>query len=494
MVNDAQVRLLRRKIMEKNTLATAAAAAGMSERSGRKWKTGPLPSQAKKPRWWRTRTDPFAEVWGPEVVPLLEADERRVLDARAILDELERRYPGRFEEGQVRTLQRRLRDWRAVNGPEVEVYFEQVHEPGREGAIDFTNADELGVTIAGQVFNHLFFIFTLSFSGWTWLMLAFSETFEALVAGVQGALWELGGTPEVIRSDNLSAATHELKRTGGRALNARWQAVLDHIGLKSTRINPGESHENGVAEKSNRDVKKALAQALELRGSRDFASVEDYLAFARDVVDRTCNRGIEKKLCVEREKLKPLPSARVPEYTTFRPTVRRWSTINVAGRIYSVPSRLKGHEVEVRQYADVVEVRYRGHLIETMPRLRGESEHRIDYRHVIWSLVRKPGAFAQYRYREDLFPTLVFRQAYDALRRFRGDRADVEYVRILHLAASTLQADVERALVDLLGHGHSFDYAAVKAIAAPQATTVPDVHVGEIDLTAYDALLVRGAS
>jgi hypothetical protein len=296
MVTDAQVRLLRRKIMEKNTLATASAAAGMSERSGRKWKKGPLPSQAKKSRWWRTRTDPFAEVWETEVVPLLEADEKRVLDARAILDELDRRYPGRFEEGQIRTLQRRVRDWRAVNGPELEVYFEQVHEPGREGAIDFTVADELGVTIAGQVFNHLFFVFTLSFSGWTWLMLAFSETFEALVAGLQGALWELGGATEVIRSDNLSAATHELRRTGGRALNTRWKAVLDHYGLESTRINPGESHENGVAEKSNRDVKKALTQALELRGSRDFASVEEYVGFARAVVERTCNRGIDKKL------------------------------------------------------------------------------------------------------------------------------------------------------------------------------------------------------
>lgn len=479
---------------ENQGLAAASAAAGMSERSGRKWKAGPLPSEAKQPRWWRTREDPFAEVWESEVVPLLKADEKRVLDAPALLGELQQRHPDRFDDGQVRTLQRRVRDWRAMHGPEREVYFEQVHEPGREGAIDFTHADELGVTIAGKVFQHLLFLFTLSFSGWTWFTLAFGETFEALVAGVQGALWELGGVPEVVRSDNLSAATHELKLTGGRALTKRWKAVLDHYDVRSTRIRPGESHENGVAEKSNQDVKRALAQALLLRGSADFATVDEYVAFARDVVDRNCNRAAAAKLVLEKEKLRPLPSAPVPAYTTFHPTVRKWSTISVGKRIYSVPSRLKGHEVEARQYADVVEVWYRKHLVETMPRVRGEGAHRIDYRHIIWSLVRKPGAFAQYRYREDLFPSLVFRQAYDALRASRGDRADVEYVRILHLAASTLQADVEHALAALLESRQAFDYAAVKAIASPQSTSVPDLHVGEVDLAAYDALLAGGVS
>ncbi len=493
MVKDAQVRLLRRKIMEKTKLVAASSVAGMSERSGRKWQRGPLPSEAKEPRGWRTRPDPLVKVWESEVVPLLESDEKRVLEARTILGELERRRPGDYGEAQLRTLQRRMRDWRAVHGPEREVFFEQVHIPGREGAFDFTHGEELGVTILGQVFAHLLFVFTLSFSGWTWIMLAFGETFEALVAGLQGALWQLGGVPSVARSDNLSAATHELKRTGGRALNARFKAVLDHYGMRSTRIAPGKSNENGVAEKSNYDVKNALAQALVLRGSRDFASPEDYLAFARDVVDRTCNRAASTKIALEQERLLPLPAAPVPSYTTWHPTVRRWSTIRLARRIYSVPSRLIGHQVEVRQHADIVEVLYRSQLIETMPRLRGDKEHRIDYRHVIWSLVRKPGAFARYRYREELFPTLVFRRAYDALRHARGDRADVEYVRILHLAASTLESQVERALSELLERGGSLDYAAVKAIAAPQPTTVPELSIGKPDLGTYDALL-GGAS
>jgi hypothetical protein len=194
---------------------------------------------------------------------------------------------------------------------------------------------------------------------------------------------------------------------------------------------------------------------------------------------------------VERQHLEPLPSHPVPNYTEHQPTVRRWSTIRVASRAYSVPSRLIGHEVEVRQYADELAVYYRGQLIETIPRLRGDQDVRIDYRHVIWSLIRKPGAFARYKYREELFPTMTFRRAYDALVGWRGERADVEYVRILHLAASTMEVLVERALEQVLATGDRFDYVAVKALANPEPTVVPDISIGTPDLTRYDRLLGR---
>jgi len=226
-----------------------------------------------------------------------------------------------------------------------------------------------------------------------------------------------------VRQDNLSAATHQLAKTGGRGLTRRFADVVEHYGFDPSRIRPGESHENGVVEKAHHLLKSALEQALLLRGIRDFPSVEAYMAFVGQVVEETFHQGREARLAEERAVLKPLPSSRVPEYTRVVVDVRKWSTVPVAGHIYSVPSRLIGHEVEARVYADVVEIRYANKTVETMPRLRGESGHRIDYRHVIWSLVRKPGAFAAYRYREDLFPSLVFRRAYDALRERRGDRA-----------------------------------------------------------------------
>jgi hypothetical protein len=488
MVTDAQVRLLRQKRMEK-TQEAAAATAGMSVRTARKWEKGPLPSETKQPRSWRTRVDSFAGVWEADVEPLLAADTERVLEATTVLELLEERHPGRFGVGQLRTLQRRIRDWRAVHGPQKEVYFEQAHEPGREASVDFTHATDLGVTIAGKPLKHLLFQFVLSFSGWTWAMIAFGETFEALVAGLQGALWALGGVVAVVRSDNLSAATHELRRSGGRSLTTRFRQVLEHYDLRSSRIQPGESHENGVAEQAHRRVKSALRQALLLRGSIDFASLDDYSAFVTDVVARSRNRGIDAALAQERRQLRPLPSTPIPNYTTWSATVRKWSTIRIGHRTYSVPSRLIGHTVDVRQHPDVVEVFYRGKLVETMPRLHGDSDHAIDYRHVIWSLVRKPGAFARYRFREDLFPSLIFRRAYDALVARRGDRADVEYVRILHLAASTMESLVEAALARLLESGEPLDYAAVKALASPDPPTVPSVAIAAPDLSAYDRLL-----
>lgn len=494
MVTDEQVRLLRKKVAQGKTVTAAAAAAGMSERSAYSWKQGALPSETKEPRTWRTRPDPFAAVWQPEVVPLLVADEHGTLEATTVLAELRRLHGnGAYGEAQLRTLQRRMHEWRALHGPGKEVMFEQVHEPGREGAFDFTDATELAVTIAGQLFAHLLFQFVLSFSGWRWVALAFSETFEALLRGIQGALLEIGGVPPVWRSDNLSAATHQLPG-GGRELNRRFAAVLAHYGAKSTRIEPGESHQNGVAEKAHDVLKSKLEQALVLRGSRDFSSVDAYMGFVREVVDRLNAGRPAARIAQERAALGPLPATRMPEYTKYTATVRQWSTIHFARHVYSVPSRLIGCEVDVRQHPDVVEVYYRDKLTATMPRLRGDQYHRIDYRHVIWSLVRKPGAFARYRYREELFPSLVFRRTYDALVDARGERADVEYVRILHLAASTLQSRVEEILGAMLDRGERLDFAAVKALCAPDKPSVPDVHIPPPDLGVYDRLLAGGGA
>ena len=307
----------------------------------------------------------------------------------------------------------------------------------------------------------------------------------------RGALWALGGVPAVVRQDNLSAATHTLRESGGRALNKRFRDVLDHYGLESSRIEPGKGHQNGVAEKGHDVLKTKLAHALVERGSRDFGTVDEYLAFVRDVIERRMPPD-PTRMAEERSRLHPLPSVRLPDYTKHDAKVRAWSTIHFAKKTYSVSSRLMGKKVEVRQFADHIEVYFRGKLADTMPRIRGEQSYRVDYRHVIWSLVRKPGAFARYRYREELFPTLTFRRAYDALLQDRGERADIEYVRILHLAASTMETDVEGALEDLLSRGKPVDYAAVKALAAPSNAPVPEVHVPPPNPAEYDFLLAAG--
>jgi hypothetical protein len=230
---------------------------------------------------------------------------------------------------------------------------------------------------------------------------------------------------------------------------------------------------------------------LLLRGSRDFVDEAAYTTFVHDVIERKRNDAAARRLADERPHLRPLPSAAIPSYTTFTCQVRRWSTIHFGGRTYSVPSRLIGHTVEARQHPRVVDVLYRGEVVERMPRLRGR-DHRIDYRHIIGALVRKPGAFARYRYREELFPTLTFRRAYDALLVTHGDRADVEYLRLVHLAAMAGEARVAATLDGLLGDRRSFDYAAVQALITPPAPRIPHVVLPVPDLAVYDALIAGG--
>jgi Mu transposase, C-terminal domain len=489
MLTDTQVRVLRRKLMEGKRQEGAAAAAGMSVRSARHWQSGPYPSKAHKPHGWRTRRDPFAEVFEREIVPLLVLDDRRLLEARTLLGELERRHPGGFSTRHLRTLQRRLREWRALHGPEQEVYFPQEHPPGREAAFDFTSCNDLAVTIGGEPFPHLLFELTLSYSGWRWQMVAASESFEATAAGVQGALWDLGGVSEVLRSDNLSAATHDLRRSRGRTLNRRYRDLLEHYGLRSSLIQVGEAHENGVVEQAHRRTKSMLAQALLLRGSCNFSSAEEYQQWLRTVVEREHNSQLGERLAEERRHLRPLPAAPIPAYTRLSARVRRWSTITVQGHIYSLPSRLIGERVMVRVYAEQLEVYYRDQLIERLPRLRHKGEVHIDYRHIIRTLVRKPGAFARYRWREELFPGVVFRRAYDALRSRLGERASAEYVRILSLAANHGAATVEQVLGPLLDGGERFDAEQLQSLIEPARPELPVVTIPRPDLRLYDALL-----
>ena len=192
--------------------------------------------------------------------PCLRGDPAGRLRATSIIDWLGEQHPGRFSASQLRTLQRRLQDWRALNGPDQEVYFPREHPPGREAQIDFNHGNPLGVTIASQPYPHLLFQLILSHSGWRYAEVATGETFLALQKGIQSALWTLGEVPQVERSDNTSAATHEVRRS--RALNDAYASLLDHYVLRSTRINRGQSHENGVAEQGHYRLKDAINQAL----------------------------------------------------------------------------------------------------------------------------------------------------------------------------------------------------------------------------------------
>ena len=359
------------------------------------------------------------------------------LQAKAVFEELQRRHPGQLQSGQLRTLQRRFRAWRTRQGPDKEVYFDQEREPGAQCQSDFTAMGKLGVTIGGVPFKHLVYRFVLPYSNWEHVTIASSETFEALVGGLQESLWALGGVPREHRTDNLSAATHELRQSGGRACNRAYADFLAQYGLEASRNYPGNAHENGDVESAHGHFKTALEQRLRLSGTRDFGSMEQYLRVLEELAEqRNSRRG--ERLATERAALRALPSRRLPVYREERRTVTRGSVVRVASKVYSVPSRLIGERLVARLYADRVELRHGGELVVRHERAVGKQLGRVDYRHIVHALLRKPGAFAQYRYREEMFPSATFRQAYDKLCEERVQRnADLEYVRILHLAATT---------------------------------------------------------
>lgn len=486
MVTDHQVRKLMKELRKGRSLQLASAKAGMDVKTGRKYRDlGKLPSECKPERTWRTHPDAFAEVWN-EAQELLEVNPG--LQARTIFEDLQRRYPGRFADGQLRTLQRRVKAWRALEGPPREAYFPQQHDPGIRCQSDFSDLSKLGVTIQGQRFEHLLYHFVLPYSNWETGTICFSESFESLSEGLQNALFELGGVPERHRTDRLSAAVQ--KPDHPEEFTRRYQALLDHYGLRGEKIQAGRPNENGDVEQRHYRITQALDQSLMLRGSRDFESRESYEAFVRSTFDQV-NRGRVDRLAEELKQLRLLPERRLGAMKKLKARVTPSSTIRAQHNVYSVHSRLIGELVEVRVYAEELEVWYAQRKVETLSRIRGDGRHKIDYRHIIDWLVRKPGAFAQYLYRDDLFPTSRFRMAYDLLKLSRQDRAEKEYLRILHLAAKESETGVDGALQVLLSGDEFLTADAVEQIvrSGQEPPAVPEVSVEPVDLTAYDLLL-----
>jgi len=475
-----------KKLNEGETLERAALKSGMSENTARRYRKGATRKGARPARAYRTRQDPFEAVW-LEVEKMLEAAPG--LEAKTIFERLLERPEGEFTEGQLRTLQRKIRRWRAEHGPQKEVMFPQEHRPGEYGQSDYTSMNDLRVTIDGERFDHLVYHFVLPYSRWETGMVCFSESFETLIAGFQGAVAELGRVPHKHRTDNLSAATHDLK-DGRRAFNERYLGAMAHYGVEADRNTPGRAHENGSVEQAHHRFKRAVEQALLVRGTREFTDRAGYEAFLREIFAGRNKRRTD--LGEDLRGMKELPPMRIEDFRRERVKVTRFSTIRAAENTYSVSSRLIGEQVDLRLHAETIEVWHGQRLMATMDRQRGRGNVAIDYRHVIWSLVRKPGAFARYQYREALFPTLTFRRAYDALVERLGSGADIEYVRILHLAASTSQTAVEAALGELLARGELHDYTQVRTAAAPEPIEVPSCSIEPPDLSVYDAITAAG--
>lgn len=474
------------------TLQLAAAKAGMDEKTARKYRRlGKLPSEVKPERTWRTREDPFSEVWD-ELRSQLEVNPG--LEAKMLFEYLQRTHPGRFSDGQLRTFQRKVKAWRALEGPSKEIFFPQRYRPGELCQSDFTHMNKLGVTIRRQAFDHLVYHFVLPYSNWEIGMICFSESFESLSDGLQHALWELGGVPKAHRTDRLTTAIKKTAKGSAasrtEAFTERYTALLRHYRLEGAYTQAASPHENGDVEQRHHRFKRALEQALLLRGSRDFDSRDDYALFLSTLF-RKLNAGRRDRLEEELRVLGSLPNGRLEACKRFWTRVGPSSTIRVAHNVYSVNSRLIKEKVEVRLYREHIELWYAQHCVERMPRLRGEGGHHIAYRHMIDWLVRKPGAFEHYRYRDALFPTHRFRMAYDHLKRRLSSKAHKEYLSILELAAKENEAGVDEALRQLIDMEEAITSARVEELLRQEQPTilVEDVTVTAVDLSQYDQLL-----
>jgi hypothetical protein len=487
MVTDQQVRILMKYLAKGKKLKLSSAKSGMCTKTGRKYRdSGKLPSEIYVEHDWRTRPDPFEDVWEGQILTLLRHNPG--LEGKTVFEHLMRENPGKYQEGQLRTLQRRLKYWRATEGPAKEVYFEQVHYPGNLCASDFTHMDALGVIIGGVAFPHMLYHFVLTYSNWETGTVCFSESLETLIAGFQNALCELGGVPRRHRTDRLSAAVQKPEQP--EEFTRRYQALMDYYGIQGEKIQTGKGNENGDVEQSHHRIKNAVDQALMLRGSRDFGSEEEYVKFLRELF-RQRNSGRTERFQAELPLLKALPNRRLPDYHEIEGRVNSFSLIRAAQNSYSVNSRLIGENVKIRLYPRDLEVWYGQRLVEKLPRLKGKGNHRVCYRHIIDWLVRKPGAFENYRYKEDLFPTTYFRLAYDFLRNRKSkESANKEYLGILQLAAKESESKVEDALRSLFKKEIAISHEAVKeAVHSVTETSIYQEYRAEpVDIGQYDAL------
>jgi len=469
----------------------AAAKAGFSTATAYRFEQDRrLPSQKKVPRS-RRRPDPLGEVWDSEVVPLLKSAPG--LRPVAIFDEIRRRH-AEIGAGIRRTLERRIRTWRALNGADKDVIFRQEHPPGRLGLSDFTDLRDRGIRVAGAPLDHRLYHFRLAFSGWEHVHVVLGgESFVALAEGLQNALWALGRAPLQHRSDSLSAAFRNLDDDTKQDQTRRYEALCAHYGMEPTRNNRGLAHENGSIESPHGHLKQAVEDALLLRGSRDFDSLDAYRRFIDEIVGRR-NARLKKRLELERRALQRLPERRTTDYEEAIVTVTSTSGFVLRKVFYSVPSRLIGHRLRVRLYDDRLECFLGATPLMTLRRGRphpsGKHGHIVDYRHVIHSLRRKPMALLNLVYRDQLFPRRAYQRAFEALLTADGEkvacRTLVGLLALAHERACEAElADIIDAKLDA-GELPNLDHLVRRF--APDPATIPDITVELVPLHLYDEL------
>ena len=491
MITKQQYRRLMSEYQRSGKVGVSAMKADVHPETARKYlRVRRPPEEVQAKHDWRTRKDPLEKVW-EEAVRMLEGAPE--LEAKALFEHLMGRHPAELSLRHLRTFQRRVKGWRLAHGAEREVFFAQETEPGKYLEVDWTDATELGVTVGGVILQHLLCHQTLKYSNWQWANRCQSESMLSLRRGLQEGLWELGRVPVITRVDNSSAATHRIGTGAHREFNADFRALVEHYGMKAETIHIRCPNENGDVESGNRHLKRRLRQHLLLRGSQDFGSVADYDRFLVGVL-RAANAQRTERLGEELAVMRALPPTRLSEYEEVYCRVTPSSTIRVRKVTYSVPSRLVGQELKVEVYEERLELYHGRERLLSLERMRGDRGRRIDWRHMVPALLRKPGAFARYRYREEFFPSGSYRRAHDRLVADHGQRGgDLEYLRLLELAAEASVTVVEGLLEYYLLRppGRWWVAGLRQDLQRERETTQVNLVDLTPELTSYDGLLVQ---
>lgn len=494
-ITKKQVEIYMKSRKNGHTQKTSAAKSGVSVRTGHDIEHGKRQEPKIKDRHWRTRRDPLEKVWEAELIPLLE--QAPSLLGSTLLEHLQDTYAGEYPDSIARTLQRRVRDWKAKYGPEKEVMFRQTHAPGVLGLSDFTHLKGITVTIQGEKLKHILYHFRLAYSGWSHVKVTLGgESYSALTEGLQDALLRLGGSPHNHRTDSLSAAFKNLSKCAQDDITKNYQIFCEHYSMKATRNNLGCKHENGSIESPHGHIKRRIKQAFLLRGNYDFGSVEEYQAWLDNVINNHNSRNA-KNIVIERESLQELPENKAMDYDEVVARVSSSSTIQVRCSLYTVPSRLMGYNLRIKLYNDRLECYLGSSSVITLNRVYGKGRKRraklVDYRHVIHSLVRKPQAFRGSKLRDDLLPNEQYKQIWQYVNANMSSTEACKFmVGILYLAANeNCEAKLGWSITETIAEQCPLKLTNFQSQFQSEKIEHPDVDVIQHPLVHYNQLIPK---
>ena len=498
MISDHQAIALFKEYKTSKNIKRSALKTSMDRKTAAKYiNKSKLPSELVGDRNWRTHVDKLLPIWD-DALSFLQSEPD--LEATSLFEHLLDMHPDKLQETQLRSFQRKVKEWRIKYGADKEVFFDQISIPGEMAQVDWLDMNQVKIIIDGEHYKHKLIHFTLNHSNTESATICKSESISAIKIGLRNFLYNTTGkAPQGLQIDNSSAATHRpIKDQSKRVFNDEYLEILKYYNITPYKNNIRKPNENGVVESQNGHLRNKIEQTLKIRGSKSFSSLSEYKKFIDKIINKL-NKRRENKFQEELPHMNTIPSAPLPDYQELYVTIRNRSTVNIKNMTYSVPSKLIGSKLKAKIYEDKIELCSGRNIVYSLPRLFGTRSVLINYRHVINSLIRKPGAFENYTYKEELFPTKNFKDAYERLiedKKIDQRSANLEYLRILKLAADNMEEDVDTAIAMLISKNNSNDELPLTVdtisnlILDKSVLEIDDMKISP-DLNIYDHLFLN---